>query len=258
MKISDEVLGVLSTLEIDAPYVRITRQLDRKLYTKVNQALEACGGEWNRKAKAHLFDGDVQARIDRVITTGEVTTDQDLGFFPTPLDLARQLVEMADVRPGHIVLEPSAGEGAIVRAILEREANVVCIERELLRRDILIGLERRHGRVGVLDSVDDFMEYSPTEPFDRVVMNPPFCKIGLGDHLDHVRHAFGMLVPGGILVSVLPNGVLFRQDKRHVEFRTWAMREGYNGIGRFDELPEDSFKASGTGVRTCVLRMAKP
>lgn len=84
MKISDDVLGVLAMLAIDGSFVRIEQTLDRKLYLKVNKVLEACGGQWDRQAKAHLFDGDATARIDYAITTGEVTTDQDLGFFPTP------------------------------------------------------------------------------------------------------------------------------------------------------------------------------
>ena len=36
----------------------IVQQLDRNDYVKVNKALEALGGKWNRKAKAHLFDED--------------------------------------------------------------------------------------------------------------------------------------------------------------------------------------------------------
>jgi protein-L-isoaspartate O-methyltransferase len=259
MKISDEVLSVLSAVEYDASgNVVIAQQLDRALYTKTNQVLEALGGKWQRKLKAHSFSCDARERIELALTTGEVTTHQELGFFRTPDPIARQLVEAADVRPGHIVLEPSAGDGAIVRVLLEIECGVVAIERDRQRKLGLMDLSRRMLTLTVLSqkTEDDFLEYVPDEPFDRVVMNPPFCKVGLGDHLDHVRHAFSMLVPGGVLVSVLPAGVQFRRDRRHREFREWALRAN-DDENSIENLPDDAFKPSGTSVRTCMLRMVK-
>jgi predicted RNA methylase len=256
MRVDNEVLAILSSLEIEGPFVKMAK-MERGLYLKVDKVLEACGGKWDRRAKAHLFDGDARERIEQVLALGEVTTNQDLGFFATPPELARQLVEMADVRPGHVVLEPSAGDGAIVDAILEREAGVFAIERDDRRREALIQRVFRALTLAVVVhptyGYDDFMEYQPSEPFDRVVMNPPFCKVGLGDHLDHVRHAFSMLVPSGMLVSVMPTGIQFRQDRRHREFREWVIGSG----GSIQTLPEGSFKSSGTGVNTCVVRMRK-
>lgn len=265
MQISNEVLSVLSTLEIEANAVKMCK-LERGLYLKVNQVLEACGGKWNRKQQAHVFDSDARERIEVVLATGEITTAREVGFFRTPQPLARRLVEMADVRPGHLVLEPSAGDGTIVQELLRVEAAVWALERDDRRREQLIAKTSAAQTVAIVIAptvgYDDFMAYDPIEPCDRVVMNPPFRKVGLGDHLDHVRHAFSMLVPGGVLVSVLPQGVLFRQDKRHREFREWVIDAGalppageYVGL---TELPDDSFKESGTSVRTCVLRMVKP
>ena len=256
MQVSNDVLAVLSSLEIDGPFVKMAK-MERALYLKVDKVLEACGGKWDRRAKAHLFDGDAGERIEQVITLGEVTTAKDLGFFATPPELAEYLVELADVRPGHIVLEPSAGEGAIVDAILRREAGAWVIERDATRRQKMLARLPENITLAVVSpptvGAEDFMEYDPIEPFDRVVMNPPFCKVGLGDHLDHVHHAFGMLVPDGMLVSVMPAGVQFRQDKRHREFREWVVESG----GAIQSLPAGSFKTSGTNVNTCVIRMRK-
>jgi 16S rRNA A1518/A1519 N6-dimethyltransferase RsmA/KsgA/DIM1 with predicted DNA glycosylase/AP lyase activity len=39
----------------------------------------------------------------------------------TPSELAKQLVELADIQPTDDVLEPSAGQGAIVKEILKKE-----------------------------------------------------------------------------------------------------------------------------------------
>ncbi len=38
-------------------------------------------------------------------------------LFPTPPDLASRMVDAADIRPGHRVLEPSAGTGALLLAM---------------------------------------------------------------------------------------------------------------------------------------------
>lgn len=258
-KISNEVLAVLSSLTFVGNTVRIERPLERKLYEKVNKALEACGGIWNKKAKAHVFEGmDAESRVNQVIVTGEFLHPgdrlRDLGFFPTPAPLAKQLVALAGVKAGHKVLEPSAGTGRLLDAILEvRDTSVWICERDVAMRQ---ALAKRHGsnNVYVMEPAnDDFMHARADECFHHVVMNPPFYKVGLGDHLDHVRHAFGMLREKGTLAAILPSGVLFREDRRHREFRSWALDKG----GELAELPEGSFKESGTNVNTCTLVMER-
>jgi len=257
MRISDDVLDVLSKgLVVNAPtQVQITAQLDRRLYTKVNTVLEACGGKWSRKHKAHVFESDPSVLIEAVLATGEVTTAQDRGFFATPPGLAQYLVQMA-VSPSDIVLEPSAGEGALIEACLgQRVRHVVAVEYDEQRRKKLAANIRAIHDWSWVSLADerDFMDYAPDEPFDAVVMNPPFLRVGKGDHLDHVRHAFDLLAPGGRLASVLPSSVTFRDDKRYREFRAWVDKHG----GEIEPLPDRSFKASGTGVNTVTLRMER-
>lgn len=256
MQIADNVLAVLSELKFDGTSAVITGQLDRKLYLKVNEVLEACGGKWNRKAKAHVFSIDAAELVGRAIASGVVVTAAEMGFFATPIDLAASLVDDADVQAAHHVLEPSAGVGVIVDAILDRDAHVTVIELDRERNERMRKFYTSSSRFRNLVTVQrecDFLNYEPDEPFDRVVMNPPFGKVGKGDHLDHVDHAYGMLTSGGILVSVLPQGVQFREDKRHKAFR-----KKYGEDGSITELPEGSFKESGTDVRTCVLKVVKP
>lgn len=265
MKISQDVLAVISSLEIHPPvrplagYAVKMRKLERKLYLDVNKVLEALGGKWERSAQSHIFDGDPTARIELVLVTGEVTTAKDIGFFPTPVALARQLVEMAEVRPGMTCLEPSAGTGRIVDALLAVGASVVAIERDDKMRQALTNRAMDQPfphQLWVASLERDFMHATLAQNhFDRVVMNPPFIKCGEGDHIDHVRHAFGMLKPGGILVAVLPAGVWFRQDKRHAAFRAWL--EDSNHIYGLNSLPEGSFKESGTMVNTYVLKVVR-
>lgn len=250
MKISQDVLVVLSRMEFDGCYAVISDQLDRKLYTKVNDVLVALGGAWNRKMKAHVFPSNAEQRVDEVLISGEVETARDVGFFETPELLAAQLVKMADVKRGDHVLEPSAGNGRIVAALQEVGARVTVIERDRARRAHLLASVLKSK--DALGDVDDFMEYRPKNKFDRVVMNPPFCKVGFGDHIEHVRYAYPMLKPGGVLVSILPAGVAFREDSRHSQFRKWLLDSGI-----ITELPEGSFSSSGTQVRTVVARIVR-
>ena len=52
MKISDEILGILSRCTVDGNTLYLPdEQLDRKTYTAVNKCLVNIGGKWNRKAK---------------------------------------------------------------------------------------------------------------------------------------------------------------------------------------------------------------
>jgi predicted RNA methylase len=251
--IPQEVLEVLSELLVvdDRKLVRITTQLDRRLYVKVDSVLKAIGGKWSRSAQGHVFDAAPQRLLDLVMMTGTAETNRDVGWFPTPAELANKMVAMAGVRRGALVLEPSAGKGALVIAAQAQGGVVTAIERDPDRRAYLA----RHvmSKMDSLVDVDDFMAYpGPPATFDRVVMNPPFCRVGLGNHLDHLRHAFAMLRSGGVLVAVMPSSLEFRRDAAHTSARDFVHEHG-----EIESLPPQSFKTSGTDVNTCLVRMTK-
>jgi predicted RNA methylase len=239
MKVSNDVLAVLSGAQTNANALALVGQLDRKLYAATNKVIEAAGGKWNRKAKAHLFDGDAAERIDQIILTGDITIPQDFGYFPTPTAVVARLVELADVPGNARLLEPSAGRGNIASAYLGI-CFIDCIE--LLPENVA------HLRKQSFDSVTeaDFLTIAPTPIYDRIVMNPPFAK---QDDIKHVMHASQFLAVGGRLVSVMSAGVLFRQDKRTTAFREFVDARG----GVFEDVPEGSFKSSGTMVNTVIV-----
>jgi predicted RNA methylase len=255
MRVNDDVINVLDGgLNIQGTNVVLLEQLDRKLYTAVNKVLEACGGKWNRKAKAHVFDSDPTDLLQAVVDSGEVMTARDIGFFETPVELARALVADVHVRRGDVCLEPSAGTGRIVTALFEAGASRVHAFEIDERRSLALAEREGANLKSVLVTNVDFMSVAVLDPQpDRVVMNPPFCKVGLGNHLDHVQHAFEMLKPGGELISVLPISIKHRNDKRHAAFRTW-----YEGLGgEVEDLSPEAFRESGTLVRTCTLLIRK-
>jgi hypothetical protein len=90
----------------------------------------------------------------------------------------------------------------------------------------------------------DFMEYTGSN-FDRVIMNPPFEK---EQDIDHVRHAFDLLKPGGRLVTIMSEHGFFASDKKAQEFRDWLHKLG----GVSEKLEPGEFSGVGAFVPTMV------
>ncbi len=168
------------------------------------------------------------------------------GYFPTPEDVVKQMIDLADVEMNHSVLEPSAGGGAITDGLSDAHHEGIKTVYEV--NHTLCEVLRLKG----FDvSSDDFMEQTPPAfGFDRVLMNPPFENL---QDVDHVRHAFKFLKPGGRLVAVMSPSGFFRADKKSTEFRYWFEELG----GEKVVLPEGSFKDSGTGVNTVLIVIDK-
>jgi 16S rRNA G1207 methylase RsmC len=144
------------------------------------------------------------------------------------------------------ILEPSAGKGNIADKIRQAYPHnpLSVVERMVTLQNILQAKE--HNLVGF-----DFLEYEGQ--YDRILMNPPFED---GQDIDHVLHAFSCLKSGGVLVSVMCEGVFFRGDKKSQHFREWLA-----GVGGYEEaLPAGSFKSSErpTGVATRLVMVTKP
>lgn len=252
MKIDAATMDTLRALKIEGNRVVITEKLDRKSYTRVNEVLATLGGKWTRKVAAHVFASDPAPLIAGVLDTGTVETDADMGFFPTPPAVGNALVEFIGTstpRPTSFWLEPSAGDGQLAMAIRAARdgAHVTMIELHAGRAHALKAIFP--GTVIATDFLS--LEHSDGFKFDCVAMNPPFDKRGV--HMDHVRHAFECLRPGGVLGAILPSGVRDRDDRKHADFRAWA--ESHNGTWR--DLPPLSFRASGTDVNTTMLRMER-
>lgn len=241
-QISQDVLKVLDAATIEGALLTLNGNLDRKLYTDTNKVLEAAGGKWNKKAKAHVFDGEAIDAIEPIILTGEYRlTKQDFGQFDTPMNLAIVVAIHARIEAGMEVLEPNIGIGNIAFAADRHGAIITGYEIDVARAAKASSILPKANI-----KVSDFLS-EPADPrFDRVVMNPPFAK---QDDIRHVLHAFKFLKSGGRLVAIMSNSVMFRDNKLTAEFRAFVNAHG----GTFEALPEGSFKSSGTGVNTCIV-----
>jgi adenine-specific DNA-methyltransferase len=157
-----------------------------------------------------------------------------LGSYYTP-DVTARAISAWAVRTGdEIILEPSAGAGALLRAAFER-ANIVSdspsckataydVDPIAIQNLSLLEIE------GISVNLGDFLDISPSDlmKFDLILANPPFNRnhsilleqrtklrtrfktfgaIGLWGHF--IVHSLDFLRRGGRLASIVPRSVLF-------------------------------------------------
>lgn len=255
MKINPDVLTILSNSTVEGSLLFLPPgQLDRKVYEAVSKVLDLLGGKWNRAKKAHSFDSDeVRDRLDMAIATGEVTDiKQELQYFPTPDAIAERLAEYADVE-GRVCLEPSAGLGAIVRALnLARAAEVDMME---IHPPFVAELEQKYGTAPGTGAIlcQDFLTWQPPAAlrYTRIVMNPPFTK---GQDMAHVRRAYDLLSEDGVLVAIMSPHFTFAKSSKAEAFSAWLESVGGEIL---EELEPGEFKQSGTMVRTVIIRIRR-
>ena len=165
-------------------------------------------------------------------------------LFPTPDAVAALLVSKAAPQIGARVLEPSAGTGALLRALPgvlpfpgNRQTACRVVAVEINQR--LVDSLRADGLAQTVVCAD-FLQQSPEQlgRFDVIVMNPPFER---GADIEHIMHARQFLAPGGRLVSVCADGP--RQRALFAE------------LGSYEPLPAGSFAAQGTQVNTAIVML---
>lgn len=157
-------------------------------------------------------------------------------LFQTPKALAERMALMLPIHSSARVLEPSAGLGRIVDAVLARGAReVIAVEMAPQIAAELYRIDRP--RMKLMQR--DFLSIKPDEvgPVDFVAMNPPFH---MRADIRHILHARKFLKPGGVLVALCLCGPQRARELRQVA-ATW------------EEIPEGAFAKEGTRVRTVLL-----
>lgn len=164
------------------------------------------------------------------------------GFFPTPKDLAAEVVRLAGIEPGHTILEPSAGLGHLADAITEAhpdsQPDITCFEIVPALAEALV--KKCYTTINA-----DFLEDEEAGMFDRIIMNPPFEDL---QDIAHVQHAYcNHLKDGGRLVAIMANN-----KHRSPDFLQWVEERGYyekNEDGAFTS----AFRPTGVSTITVVL-----
>lgn len=190
-RIAADVLAVLRSL--DLPIARsgeITIDLplmDAGMYANVAVVLNACNIHWHRRRKTHLATAVALAELQCAIASGSYyDSKRALEFYATSEAtadiLAAELAEHVDWLDQPQILEPSAGDGALVQAVLNAipQACITAIELDPRRAALLRHRFLGDPRVRVVES--DVLRFEERE-WDGVITNPPF------EHsLAHIEH----------------------------------------------------------------------
>jgi len=161
-------------------------------------------------------------------------------LYPTPKWLAEKMADYLDIYSTATVLEPSAGTGALIDAVIEC-GEFHHIHAYELNYSLCQALQQKYPTDTCLTSNCDFLSIAPHESYERIIMNPPFAK---GDDIKHIKHALKFLKPDGNLVALCANGP--RQEK-----------ELQSLCDHWEVLPEGTFKNAGTMVNTALLVIRK-
>lgn len=246
-KLSAEEILKLCTLE--SGIMRLPKiQLNKKAYAKVKQYIEEAGGVWNGgKTQGFSFPFNPE-RVFAILKEGKrCNLQQDYQFFETPQEIATWLVSLVGgINTGDIVLEPSAGRGAIIRAIQNdcKDIAVDCYELMPENKEFLHSVEN------INLCGDDFIKECD-RLYTKIVANPPFSN---NQDIDHVLKMYDLLLPGGVLAAIMSNSWTFNTSKKATDFREWLKSVN----GQVLDIPKGKFKESGTMIETTAIVIRRP
>lgn len=161
--------------------------------------------------------------------------------FYTPLPVIETMLSSVRCAEGVRALEPSAGDGRIVHALLAR-GNVVhaC--------EIDDAMYARCANFGVPMIGTDFLSLRPNPHYELIVMNPPFTG---GQARMHIEHAYRFLRPHAELVAIAPTSMA-------AEIQAGALDLPGCQHVVYERLPAKAFAESGTGVETLMVWIDGP
>ncbi len=176
---------------------------------------------------------------------------RETGWVATPPPLAAKLAALALSARGTFgpprLLEPSAGEGALVCAAQALGASVVAVESDPGR-----AAKIRANAPCAEVHIADFLALPPGRlgPFDVVLMSPPFSSHGRARaDIAHLTHAFNFLGPRGRLVAVMHDRLRVSAEPDVALMREFLVHHNAS----IDPLPEGSFRATGSAVKAVVV-----
>jgi phospholipid N-methyltransferase len=226
-------------------------QLERKLYQEVAKSLELIGGKWCRKNNGFVFQECPRTLLFQVQSGTKKDIKKEFQFFGTSDSLADEMVMYANIEEYDLLLEPSAGQGAIIKAIHRARPGHLVHYCELmeLNRSFLDRLPN------VQYITDNFLKLShskiTTGIFDKIIANPPFSK---NQDITHIRQMWDCLKPGGRIVTIASKHWQYSSNKKEVAFKKWIRDTDTDVI----EIDSGAFKDSGTSIATCMLIIDKP
>ena len=230
------------------------QQLDRSLYLEVKKAIEKIGGKWTGgKVSGFVFNSDPTEILSEIATGKKRNLKKEAQFFATPKAIAEKIVGYAEIKKDELILEPSAGHGAIIDAILKhsnKSNNIFYCEKDIDNVPVLLKKYKDVENVFYMNPLnDDFLNLESSK-FDKIIANPPFSK---NQDIDHIRKMYDMLADGGRIVTIASTHWRHSKNKKETEFRTWLAKKNVS----IEYLPASTFKESGTQIETSIITINK-
>lgn len=237
-------------------------QLDRNLYLEVANGLQLIGGKWKRKYSAFEFQQDPTELLLSLASGEKRNLKKEFQFFATPKSLAAEMVRLAMPENNTKILEPSAGQGAIIDEILSYcrlkditapevwYCELMDLNRSILERKYKEITDIKVSEFKVKDN--DFLQADNNTFFDIIIANPPFSK---NQDIDHIRKMYSLLKPGGLMVAIASKHWIYSQNKKENDFRTWL----YDTVdASVNPIDAGAFNESGTSIATVMIIVYKP
>ena len=239
---------ILQKCTIDGMVVKLPEgQLERTMYVKVSKALEGISGKWKGgKVMGFVFPVDPTELLNEIAGGKKINLKSDFQFFATPSSLCDKIVSLANINQKHAILEPSAGDGAIVKAIArELPGKIVdCFELMGVNRMIL----EKNQNVNLIGG--DFLAEPVERKYDRIIANPPFKN---NQDIDHLYKMYDCLKEGGRVVCITSTHWKNSSNKKETDFRNWLDKKS----AITEDVDAGMFKESGTMVPTVIITIVK-
>ena len=241
-------IEVLQKCTVEDKIVKLPNvQLDRKEYLDVKKSLELIGGKWKGgKVAGFIFETDPTDLLAEIAGGKKVNLKKEFQFFATPPELAEILVKHAEINGDDTILEPSAGQGAIIRAI-NKVCDVTpdCYELMDVNRVILNKSGLNFDLIG-----EDFLEDTAKKKYSVIIANPPFTK---NQDIEHLQEMYKCLEIGGRVVCITSESWVNGSQKKQVGFRDWLKTKN----AHIFDIERGAFKSSGTMVGGKIIVMDK-
>jgi type I restriction enzyme M protein len=230
----------------------------------------------------NAFPADVKGEAFQALVVNNLRGDRGEYFTPEPL--VSTLCGITDLSCNTRVIDPACGSGGFLYGAYRAGVNSDGLFGSELSNDVggaaqtrvqILGGSRNQVRIG--DAFKTLSDLFGT--FDRVLMNPPFgsrAKIEdievlsdfelssikrrvdnkpspLAPEILFLELAIKLMVPGGIVGTVIPDGVLQNSSSKFV--RDWLLSKA--DLMSVISCPTVTFVPYGTGVKTSLVTMQK-
>jgi hypothetical protein len=242
----DPVLQNISLMTPEGNKLLLPTDVIFENYNDVKKTLTQCLGKYKNNAFEFPVPADV---IQSKILSGEIKNlKKELQFFGTPPATGQLLIDqiIGMCGPGYRMLEPSAGQGALIPLLQDfrPDMEITAIEYGEINYAVLQSM-------GFNDKVTlihgDFLATTVEEigQFDLIIANPPFNK---GQEVDHIMHMWKLLKAGGQLISMSSPSFKTNTNKKYTAFKEWLDDREVLSF----PVEAGAFKSSGTNIETYI------